>query len=131
MDARQKNPRLGTLLAVMTLAHTVTSFCNLSIPPLTPFLRDELNLPHAQVGMLMSFFYIGVVSASILFGWISDLLGERWALILGLGYAGPILAGLWPFSFSIPLLKRGKRLLLPLEKGGGEGFKKDILNGEA
>ncbi|MDH4266768.1 MAG: MFS transporter [Deltaproteobacteria bacterium] len=83
-----KNPPLGSILLVMTLAHTVTSFCNLSIPPLTPFLRDELHLTHAQVGMLVSFFYIGVVSASILFGWISDLLGERRALILGLGVQG-------------------------------------------
>jgi ACS family hexuronate transporter-like MFS transporter len=79
---------LGSILAVMTLSHTVASFCNLSIPPLTPFLRDELRLTHAQVGMLMSFFYIGVVSASILFGWLSDLLGVRWALILGLGIQG-------------------------------------------
>ena len=88
MDAGYKNPPMGVLLAVMTLAHTVASFCNLSIPPLTPFLRDELHLTHAQVGMLMSFFYIGVVSASIPFGWISDLLGERRALILGLGIEG-------------------------------------------
>ena len=93
MTENAKNPPLGAILAVMTLSHTVASFCNLSIPPLTPFLRDELNLTHAQVGMLMSFFYIGVVSASILFGWISDLLGERQALILGLAYAGPILDG--------------------------------------
>ncbi len=100
MDARQKNPRLGTLLAVMTLAHTVASFCNLSIPPLSPFLREELNLSHAQVGMLMSFFYIGVVSASILFGWISDLLGVRWALILGLGIQGVFMTGFaWIHTF--------------------------------
>lgn len=102
MDARQKNPRLGTLLAVMTLAHTVASFCNLSIPPLSPFLRDELQLTHAQVGMLMSFFYIGVVSASILFGWISDLLGVRWALILGLGIQGVFMTGFaWIHTFSL------------------------------
>ncbi len=85
MDAGQKNPLLGAILAVMTLAHTGASFCNLSIPPLTPFLRAELHLTHAQVEMLMSFFYIGVVSASILFGWASDFLGGRRALILRLG----------------------------------------------
>lgn len=79
---------LGVILAVMTLSHTVASFCNLSIPPLTPFLRDELHLTYAQVGMLMAFFYIGVVSASIPFGWISDLLGERRALMVGLGIQG-------------------------------------------
>jgi MFS family permease len=113
MDARQKNPRLGTLLAVMTLAHTVASFCNLSIPPLSPFLREELNLSHAQVGMLMSFFYIGVVSASILFGWISDLLGVRWALILGLAYAGPIL-DCGPFHFDIFRKGEESRIKAPI-----------------
>jgi len=100
MDARQKNPRLGTLLAVMTLAHMVASFCNLSIPPLTPFLQEELNLTHAQVGMLMSFFYIGVVSTSILSGWFSDFLGERSTLILGLGIQGLFMIGFaWIDSF--------------------------------
>ena len=87
-----KNPPLGVLLAVMTLSHTVSAFGNLSIPPLTPFLRDELNLTHAEVGLLMSFIYIGVVSASLFFGWITDLLGERRALTLGLGYAGGFLS---------------------------------------
>jgi sugar phosphate permease len=88
MDTGQKNPPLGVLLAVMTLSHTVSAFGNLSIPPLTPFLRDELNLTHAEVGLLMSFIYIGVVSASLFFGWITDLLGERRALTLGLGIQG-------------------------------------------
>ncbi len=88
MDARYNTPRLGVLLALLTLSHTVASFCNLSIPPLTPFLRDELHLTHAQVGMLTSFLYIGVVAASLLFGWVSDSLGERWALMLGFGIRG-------------------------------------------
>jgi MFS family permease len=76
MDTSPQNPRLGIILTVMTLSHTIASFCNLSIPSLTPFLRDEMHLTHAQVGMLMSFFYFGVVSASIFFGWTTDLLGE-------------------------------------------------------
>jgi fucose permease len=76
MDTSPQNPRLGIILTVMTLSHTIASFCNLSIPSLTPFLRNELHLTHAQVGMLMSFFYIGVVSASIFFGWTTDLMGE-------------------------------------------------------
>jgi sugar phosphate permease len=102
MDAGQKNPPLGILLAGMTLAHTVSAFCNLSIPPLTPFLRDELNLTHAEVGMLMSFIYIGVVSSSLFFGWITDLLGERRVLILGLGIQGLFMIGFaWVHSFFI------------------------------
>lgn len=95
-----KNPPLGVLLAVMTLSHTVSAFGNLSIPPLTPFLRDELNLTHAEVGLLMSFIYIGVVSASLFFGWITDLLGERRALTLGLGIQGIFMIGFaWVHTF--------------------------------
>jgi ACS family hexuronate transporter-like MFS transporter len=100
MDTGQKNPPLGVLLAVMTLSHTVSAFGNLSIPPLTPFLRDELNLTHAEVGLLMSFIYIGVVSASLFFGWITDLLGERRALTLGLGIQGIFMIGFaWVHTF--------------------------------
>ena len=91
---------LGVLLAVMTLAHAVSAFCNLSIPPLTPFLRDELNLTHAEVGLLMSFIYIGVVSSSLFFGWLTDLLGERRALTLGLGIQGVFMIGFaWVHAF--------------------------------
>jgi ACS family hexuronate transporter-like MFS transporter len=93
MDTGQKNPPLGILLAVLTLSHTVSGFCNLSIPPLTPFLRDALNLTHAEVGFLMSFIYIGVVSSSLFFGWLTDLLGERQALTLGLGIQGAFMMG--------------------------------------
>jgi sugar phosphate permease len=84
----------------MTLAHTVSAFCNLSIPPLTPFLRDELNLTHAEVGLLMSFIYIGVVSSSLFFGWITDLLGERRVLTLGLWIQGLFMMGFaWVHAF--------------------------------
>lgn len=82
------HPRLKTILAVLTLAHAVASFGNLSIPPLTPQLRDELHLTHAQIGMLMSAFYAGVVSSSIPFGWITDLIGERRSLMIGMGIQG-------------------------------------------
>jgi sugar phosphate permease len=84
----------------MTLAHTVSAFCNLSIPPLTPFLRDELNLTHAEVGLLMSFIYIGVVSSSLFSGWITDLLGERRVLTLGLWIQGLFMMGFaWVHAF--------------------------------
>ena len=86
----------------MTLSHTVSAFCNLSIPPLIPFLRDELNLTHAEVGLLMSFIYIGVVASSLFFGWITDLLGERRALTLGLGIQGLFMIGFaWVHAFSL------------------------------
>jgi len=88
-----KIPPLGVILAVMTLAHTVISFSNLSIPSLTPFLREELRLTHAQLGMFISFFFSGVVAASIFFGWTSDLLGERRTLMIGLGIQGVFMIG--------------------------------------
>jgi sugar phosphate permease len=92
MVEEPKKP-LSVILAVMVLSHTVTSLGNLSIPPLTPFLRDEMQLTHAQVGMFMSFIYIGVVSASIFFGWLTDFLGERRIIIMGLGIQGVFLIG--------------------------------------
>ena len=52
MDTESKNRSLGVLLAVMTLSHAVSAFCDLSIPPLPPFLRDELHLTRSEVGLL-------------------------------------------------------------------------------
>jgi len=49
---------------------------------------------------LMSFIYIGVVSSSLFFGWITDLLGERRVLTLGLGIQGAFMIGFaWVHSF--------------------------------
>jgi MFS family permease len=100
MVTGHQNHPLGALLAVMALSHAGSSSCNLSIPPLAPFLREELHLTHSQVGMWMSFFCIGVVSASVVFGWITDLLGERRALIIGLGIRGIfMIAFAWVHTF--------------------------------
>ncbi|MGA2957394.1 MAG: MFS transporter [Thermodesulfobacteriota bacterium] len=85
--------RRWTVLFIITLSHILSSFCNLSIPSLTPFLRNDLNLSHAQVGLLMSAFYVGVISVSIPIGWITDRLGVRLALILGLGILGIFMVG--------------------------------------
>jgi len=85
--------RRWTVLFIITLSHILSSFCNLSIPPLSPFLRSDLNLSHAQVGLLMSAFYVGVISVSIPIGWITDSLGVRLALILGLGILGIFMVG--------------------------------------
>jgi sugar phosphate permease len=50
----------------------------------------------------MSFIYIGVVSSSLFFGWITDLLGERRVLTLGLGIQGLFMIGFaWVHAFFI------------------------------
>jgi ACS family hexuronate transporter-like MFS transporter len=93
MTDKVPTPPLGVILLVLTLSHTVISFSNLSIPALTPFLREELGLTHAQLGMFISFFFSGVAAASIFFGWTSDLLGERRTLMIGLGIQGVFMIG--------------------------------------
>jgi ACS family hexuronate transporter-like MFS transporter len=93
VEMRTGHSSWKSILVVLTLAHTVAAFCNLSIPPITPFLQDELHLTYAQVGMLTSFFYTGVVAASIPAGWMTDLLGERRVLALGLAVQGIFMIG--------------------------------------
>ncbi len=93
MTDKAQNPSLGIILLILTLSHTVISFSNLSIPALTPFLREELGLTHAQLGMFISFFFSGVAAASIFFGRTSDLLGERRTLMIGLGIQGVFMIG--------------------------------------
>jgi ACS family hexuronate transporter-like MFS transporter len=87
-DPKIINRSQGLILGIITLSHVISSFSNLSIPPLTPFLQEELHLTYTQVGFLTSAFYTGVVCASIPAGWVTDLLGERRALALGLGIQG-------------------------------------------
>jgi ACS family hexuronate transporter-like MFS transporter len=75
-------------LAVVTLAHASGSFAMLGIAPLSPFLVDALELTRTQVGLLVPAAYLGGVLMSLPAGWLTDWLGVRVTLGLGLGFIG-------------------------------------------
>jgi len=73
------------VLVLITLAHALGALAVLAVAPLSPFLRDTLQLSRTQVGLLLPAAYLGGVLMSLPAGWLTDRLGVR--LTLGAGQA--------------------------------------------
>ncbi len=79
-------------LTLATLAHGLGSFAALAVAPLSPFLVEALHLTRAQVGLFLPAVYLGGVVMSLPAGWLTDHLGVRLTLGLGLAIIGVMVA---------------------------------------
>ena len=73
------------VIALISLAHGSSHFFHLILPPMFPWLKDAFALSYAELGLLMSVFFIvscGVQAAS---GFLVDRIGARPVLFMGVG----------------------------------------------
>jgi MFS family permease len=84
------------ILALVTITHGLGALAVLAVAPLAPFLLEALHLSRAQVGWFLPAAYLGGVLMSLPAGWLTDRLGVRATLALGLSVigAGVMLAAL-------------------------------------
>jgi sugar phosphate permease len=68
------------------------AFSALAVAPLSPFLLESLHLSRVQVGFLLPALYLGGVMMSLPAGWLTDRLGIRLTLALGLILTGTMVA---------------------------------------
>ena len=105
-------------LALVTTAHGAGSFGMLCVAPLAPFLVDALALTRAQVGLFLPAAYLGGVLMAIPAGWLTDSLGVRLTLTVGLAVIGVMTA--------LAALGSSLAVLLVCLVVGGFGF--SVLN---
>ncbi|MBA7710467.1 putative glucarate transporter [subsurface metagenome] len=67
----------------------------LSVGPLGPFLKEDLNLTSAQVGLFMSAAAFGYMLALIPAGWLVDRIGVRWLFLIGEVIGGIFIASMF------------------------------------
>ena len=97
-----KKPRFLTfisgLLPLFILAHFSHHFTAAILQPLTPFIRDEFSLDYTKMGWAMSGFNIAYGVSHLPAGWLSDRLGPRMMILLGISGVAifAILIGLAP-----------------------------------
>jgi MFS family permease len=72
------------LLPLFILAHFSHHFTAAIFQPLTPFIRDEFSLDYNQVGWIMSAYNISYGISHLPAGWLSDRLGPRLMIMLGI-----------------------------------------------
>ncbi|MBI2869138.1 MAG: MFS transporter [Chloroflexi bacterium] len=84
-------PSVG-MFPLFILAHYAHHLLTALPVPLLPLIRDEFNLDYASAGLIISAFTLSYGIGQVPAGWLSDKLGAR--LIMSLGIAGVAVAGL-------------------------------------
>lgn len=75
----------ASLIGLIGVAHLISHFCQLLLPPLFPWLRTEFGASYAELGFLMSVFFVVSCVAQTLSGFFVDRFGPRPVLYTGLG----------------------------------------------
>ncbi len=82
------SPSLGQdarIIGLVGLAHGVSHFFQLILASLFPWLKDDFALSYAQLGLLMTMFFVVSGIGQALAGFIVDRVGARNVLVAGLG----------------------------------------------
>ena len=83
------------IMGVLWTAYLVVFMHRLSIGPLAPFLKEEMDLTSAQIGALMSAASFGYMFSIIPAGWAVDRIGIRWLLLIGEVVGGIFMLGIF------------------------------------
>ncbi|MDB5884263.1 MAG: major facilitator superfamily 1 [Polaromonas sp.] len=76
------------VIGLVGLAHLVSHFSQLLLAPLFPWLKEEFNVSYAQLGFLMSVFFVVSCASQALGGFVVDRFGPRPILLGGLALLG-------------------------------------------
>ena len=76
------------VIGLVGLAHMVSHFSQLLLPSLFPWLKDEFSVSYAQLGFLMTIFFIVSCAVQTLSGFVVDRFGPRPILFAGLSLLG-------------------------------------------
>lgn len=87
---RRDAPTIGAV----SLAHGLSHFGQLLVPPLFPWIGPAMGLSHTQLGVLLTVFYAVSCGAQAMAGFVVDRIGARPVLYAGLGLLALAMAGL-------------------------------------
>ena len=86
----------ATVIGLIAFAHGMSHFFQLLLPPLFPFVREELGVSYAALGFLVALFYTLSALFQPLAGFVVDRYGARSVLLGGIAFfvAGTAAMGL-------------------------------------
>ena len=73
------------VIGLISLAHGSSHFFHLVLPPMFPWLKDAFVLSYAELGLLMSVFFVVSCMAQAASGFLVDRIGARPVLFGGIG----------------------------------------------
>lgn len=74
----------ATTIGVVSVAHGMSHFCQLIVPPLFPWIGASFGLSNTQLGLLMSVFFIVSCAGQAAAGFVVDRFGAARVLYAGL-----------------------------------------------
>jgi MFS transporter, FSR family, fosmidomycin resistance protein len=98
----------ASTIGVVSIAHGVSHFGQLIVPPLFPWIGASFGLSYTELGLLMSVFFVVSCAGQAVAGFVVDRLGAERVLYAGLGLMAVAAAGLaWSPSYAVLLLFMG------------------------
>src|SRR5215207_5505622 len=73
------------LIGLVGLAHAISHFSQLVLPPLFPWLKDAFNVSYTELGAVLTVFFVVSCVVQAASGFLVDKLGPRPVLFVGLG----------------------------------------------
>jgi MFS transporter, FSR family, fosmidomycin resistance protein len=93
----------ASFIGLIGTAHLISHFSQLLLAPLFPWLKDAFNVSYAELGLLMSVFFVVSCASQAAAGFAVDRFGPRPILFVGLGILGTAALG-FAFSSSYTML---------------------------
>lgn len=84
----------ASTIGVVSIAHGLSHFCQLIVPPLFPWIGASFGLSNTQLGLLMSVFFVVSCFGQALAGFVVDRFGAARVLYSGLVLLGVAALGL-------------------------------------
>jgi len=78
----------ATVIGLVGLAHSISHFSQLLLAPLFPWLKDAFSVSYAELGLLMTIFFVVSCIVQTLSGFVVDRFGPRPVLFGGLSLLG-------------------------------------------
>jgi MFS transporter, FSR family, fosmidomycin resistance protein len=78
----------AAVIGLVGLAHGVSHFSQLLLPPLFPWLKDAFGVNYTQLGLLLTIFFVVSCAVQTASGFIVDRFGPRPVLMAGLALIG-------------------------------------------
>jgi MFS transporter, FSR family, fosmidomycin resistance protein len=76
------------VITLIGIAHGVSHFFHLILAPLFPWLKDAFSLSYAELGLLMTVFFVVSGVGQALAGFVVDRVGPRAVLFAGISFLG-------------------------------------------
>jgi MFS transporter, FSR family, fosmidomycin resistance protein len=97
------------VIGLVGLAHGISHFFHLILAPLFPWLKDAFALSYAELGLLMTMFFVVSGFGQALAGFVVDRVGARMVLFAGVGLLG-LAALLLSVAQNYPMLLIGSMI---------------------